>query len=84
MRLVLFQGERHCEPGAWWYLISRTAPGVAKPQRGKVRPYIVNPLARPRQISRDRRCDGVAVNLPGLQAVTVRTRLIRTGLGRPA
>jgi hypothetical protein len=29
MRSVLFQGERHCGPGAWRYVISQMAPGAA-------------------------------------------------------
>src|ERR1700685_1618323 len=37
--------------------------GVAKPQRGEARPHIV--MAHPRQIDRDRRCDGLAANFPG-------------------
>ena len=27
---VPIQGEKHCEPEAWWYLISRMAPGKGK------------------------------------------------------
>jgi hypothetical protein len=30
---VLIQGEKHCEPEAWWYLISRMAPGKKELQR---------------------------------------------------
>ena len=31
---VLFRGEKHYEPEAWWYLISQTAPGKVKSQGG--------------------------------------------------
>jgi hypothetical protein len=65
MRLVLFQDERHCGPGARQYLILRMAPGVAKPQRGCARPYIVNPWASLIKLAGSSDGDGIAADLSG-------------------